>query len=84
MLDTAKARGFMPACVVFDNWFASLPSLKAVRGHGWRWITQLNRQYGQRTVAAQCSVTASASGARSTICPRITVASSTAASAALQ
>jgi len=42
MLDTAKARGFVPACVVFHGWYASLPNLKAVRGHGWRWVTQLN------------------------------------------
>lgn len=40
MIDTAKARGFAPARVVFDSWYASLPKLKAVRGHGWRWITQ--------------------------------------------
>ncbi len=43
MLDTAKARGFAPACVVFDSWYASLPHLKAVRGHGWRWVTQLKK-----------------------------------------
>jgi putative transposase len=43
MLDTAKARGFAPACVVFDSWYASLPNLKAVRGHGWRWVTQLKK-----------------------------------------
>src|SRR3954454_11304974 len=41
MLDTAKARGFAPACVVFDSWYASLANLKAIRGHGWRWVTQL-------------------------------------------
>ncbi len=43
MLDTAKARGFAPACVVFDSWYASLPNLQAVRGHGWRWVTQLKK-----------------------------------------
>ncbi len=41
MLDTAKARDFSPECVVFDSWYASLPNLKAIRGHGWRWVTQL-------------------------------------------
>jgi len=43
MLAAAKGRGFAPACVVFDSWYASLPKLKAVRGHGWRWVTQLKR-----------------------------------------
>ena len=41
LLDTAKARGFAPECVVFDSWYASLANLKAIRGHGWRWVTQL-------------------------------------------
>ena len=43
MLDTAQARGLHPACVAFDSWYASLPNLKAIRGHGWRWVTQLRR-----------------------------------------
>src|SRR5436190_582528 len=30
-----------PACLVFDSWYASLANLKAIRGHGWRWVTQL-------------------------------------------
>lgn len=41
LLDTAKARGFVPAMVLFDSWYASLANLKAVRGHGWHWTTQL-------------------------------------------
>src|SRR4051794_3821300 len=41
MLDTAKARGFAPACVVFDSWYASLANRQAMRGHGWRWATHL-------------------------------------------
>ena len=41
MLATALARGFTPDCVVFDSWYASLANLKAIRGHGWRWVTQL-------------------------------------------
>jgi hypothetical protein len=41
LLDTAKERGFAPECVVFDSWYASLANLKALRGHGWRWVTQL-------------------------------------------
>ena len=41
MLATAHARGFVPECVVFDSWYASLANLKAIRGYGWRWVTQL-------------------------------------------
>ena len=41
LLDTAKARGFTPAMVLFDRWYASLANLKAVRSHGWHWTTQL-------------------------------------------
>jgi len=38
---TRPARGFAPECVVSDSWYASLEHLKAIRGHGWRWLTQL-------------------------------------------
>lgn len=41
MLVVAQARGFRPACVVFDSWYASLANLKAIRSQGWRWVTQL-------------------------------------------
>ncbi len=41
LLATARARGFAPECVVFDSWYASLANLKAIRAHGWRWVTQL-------------------------------------------
>ncbi len=41
MLATAEERGFVPECVVFDSWYASLENLKAIRGRGWRWVTQL-------------------------------------------
>ena len=46
MLQTAKERGFRPKYVCFDGWYASLENLKAVRGHGWRFLTRLkcNRQ----------------------------------------
>jgi putative transposase len=40
LLDTAKARDFAPAMVLFDSWYASLANLKAVRTHGWPWLTQ--------------------------------------------
>jgi putative transposase len=41
LLAVAQARGFRPACVGFDSWYASLENLKAVREAGWRWLTQL-------------------------------------------
>ena len=46
MLTVAKARGFHPRYVVFDSWYSSLPNLKAIRDHGWLFVTQLksNRQ----------------------------------------
>ena len=46
MLTTAKERGFHPKYVCFDSWYSSLVNLKAVRGHGWRFLTRLksNRQ----------------------------------------
>jgi len=47
MLATARARGFRPACVAFDRWYASLENLKAVRAAGWRWLT---RPKGNRLV----------------------------------
>jgi len=46
MLQTAKERQFRPRYVCFDGWYASLANLKAVRGHGWHFLTRLkhNRQ----------------------------------------
>jgi putative transposase len=46
MLQTAKERGFHPRYVCFDGWYSSLANLKAVRGHGWHFLTRLkhNRQ----------------------------------------
>jgi putative transposase len=41
MLHQAKARGFEPRCVAFDSGYASLENLKAVRTHGWTFLTQL-------------------------------------------
>ena len=41
MLATAREYCFVLECVVFDSWYASLANLKAIRGHGWRWVTQL-------------------------------------------
>ena len=49
MLQAAKDRGFTPQLVMFDSWYSGLKNLKAVRGHGWQWLTQLkgNRQVSQ-------------------------------------
>ncbi len=40
MLDTAKARGFAPQCIVFDSWYSSLENLKLIRHHEWIWLTR--------------------------------------------
>lgn len=40
MLAAAAARGLTPECVLFDQWYASLENLKAMRALGWRWLTQ--------------------------------------------
>jgi putative transposase len=41
MLLTAHARGFVPECVLFDSWYASIDNLRLIRDRGWRWLTQL-------------------------------------------
>ena len=35
MLDSARARGFRPECVVFDSWYSSLENLKLIHSYGW-------------------------------------------------
>jgi putative transposase len=46
MLKVAHQRGFHPACVVFDSWYAGLDNLKLLRSFHWLWLTRLkaNRQ----------------------------------------
>jgi putative transposase len=65
MLAAAKGRGLAPACVCFDCWFSGLDNLKAVRGHGWTFLTQVrcNRRVnpdrtGNRPIEA-CDIAAS-------------------------
>jgi hypothetical protein len=41
MLTSAKKRGFMPDYVCFDSWYSGLDNLKAIRDHGWHWLTRL-------------------------------------------
>jgi putative transposase len=41
MLCTAAARGFQPALLGFESWYASLRNLKLVRDRRGSWLTQL-------------------------------------------
>ena len=41
MLSTAQVRGFQPACVVFDGWYAGLDNLRLIRSFQWLWLTRL-------------------------------------------
>jgi hypothetical protein len=43
MLSLAKARGLTPEAVVVDAWYSSLKNLKAIRDHGWIWVTSLRK-----------------------------------------
>jgi hypothetical protein len=64
LLTVAKGRGLNPSCVCFDCWFSGLDNLKAVRGHGWTFLTQVrcNRRVnpdgtGNRPISA-CDISA--------------------------
>jgi putative transposase len=41
MLKNAQERGFQPAMVVFDSWYASLENLKFIQQAGWTFLTCL-------------------------------------------
>lgn len=41
MLGTAHTRGCTPRYLCFDAWYAGLDNLKAVRSHGWQFLTQV-------------------------------------------
>lgn len=43
MLSLAKKRGLCPETVVIDAWYSSLKNLKAIRDHGWVWVTTLRK-----------------------------------------
>lgn len=43
MLSLAKKRGLKPSAVVMDAWYSSLKNLKAIRDHGWIWVTTLRK-----------------------------------------
>lgn len=40
MLHTAQSRQFAPEYVCFDSWYSGLENLKAIRSHGWHWLTR--------------------------------------------
>lgn len=46
MLDKAEERDFTPTYVLMDSWYGSIENLKAIRHHGWHFMTSLkqNRQ----------------------------------------
>jgi len=37
----AHTRGFRPACVVFDSWYAGLDNLQVLRSWPWLWLTRV-------------------------------------------
>ncbi|HEY1188281.1 MAG TPA: transposase [Gemmata sp.] len=41
MLATAKGRGFTPRYIGFDCWYSGRETLKAIRNHGWHFLTQV-------------------------------------------
>jgi putative transposase len=41
MLKAAKERGLKPRYVLFDSWYSGLKNLKAIRDHGWKFLTQV-------------------------------------------
>jgi hypothetical protein len=41
LLQEAQGRGFQPAGVVFDGWYASLENLKLLHSFSWLWLTRL-------------------------------------------
>ena len=42
MLKKAKERGFKPAYVLFNSWYAGLKNLKVLAGYGWSWLKRLD------------------------------------------
>jgi putative transposase len=67
LLEVAHRRGFQPACVRFDSWYASNANLKLCDRLGYRWLTRLkaNRKVSRdgRTFHALEQTTVSPQGA---------------------
>ena len=70
MLLTASERGFNPALVCFDSWYASIDNLKLVRSLGWHFLTRLksNRQIRVHQGKLQAVSEAGLGGGDGTIC----------------
>lgn len=70
MLLTASERGFNPALVCFDSWYASIDNLKLVRSLGWHFLTRLksNRQIRVHQGKLQAVSEAGLCGGDGTIC----------------
>jgi len=70
MLVEAYQRGFNPALVCFDSWYASIENLKLVRSQGWHFLTRLksNRQIRVGNGSLQAVSEAGLGGGDGTIC----------------
>jgi hypothetical protein len=70
MLCEAYERGFNPALVCFDSWYASVENLKLVRSQGWHFLTRLksNRQIRVGNGKLQAVSEAGLCGGNGTIC----------------
>jgi len=70
MLVEAYQRGFNPALVCFDSWYASVENLKLVRSQGWHFLTRLksNRQIRVGNGSLQAVSEAGLCGGDGTIC----------------
>lgn len=70
MLLEAYERGFNPALVCFDSWYASAENLKLCRALGWHFLTRLkeNRQIRVRQGSLQAVSEAGLCGGDGTIC----------------
>jgi len=69
MLLAAYQRGFNPALVCFDSWYASIDNLKLVRSVGWHFLTRLksNRQIRVGTGKLEAVAAAGLGGGDGTI-----------------
>jgi len=70
MLLEAFERGFDPALVCFDSWYASVENLKLCRALGWHFLTRLkqNRQIRVSGGSLQAVAEAGLTGGDGTIC----------------
>lgn len=64
LLAAAAERGLRPRCVCFDAWYSGKENLKAVRTHGWTFLTQVRKnrrvnpdRTGNRSIS-ECEIAA--------------------------